>query len=211
MPRTPAPSLQAPRAVSGRPRTTLAVLSQRYPVPVSGFPRLQRRLPRLDLSSNRAFALAIHGVVAIKDNPYLAAQSGLFTTFHAAPYSRLIEITGQFSVVRCTFKSARPSSGPSSSRPANIRQGCGSVLPRSAAMGRCSCRPINGREWSILTSLTLQCATDFPPGGEVRERTSGGVQKDQIHCPCWDRAKRMDCLHSSCGHRRREKSRHRPP
>ena len=38
-----------------------------------------------------------------------------------------------------------------------------------------------------------------------------GVQGDQIHGPHSHRAKRMDRVHSSRRHRRREKTRHRPP
>jgi hypothetical protein len=44
-----------------------------------------------------------------------------------------------------------------------------------------------------------------------RERASGGVQRDQIHGPRSDRAKRMDRVHSPRRHRKPQKSRHRPP
>jgi hypothetical protein len=43
-----------------------------------------------------------------------------------------------------------------------------------------------------------------------RERPSGGVQRDQIHGPRSDRAKRMDRVHSP-RRRRKPQSRHRPP
>jgi hypothetical protein len=45
----------------------------------------------------------------------------------------------------------------------------------------------------------------------TRARASDGVQGDQIHGPHSDRAQRMDRVHSSRRHRRREKTRHRPP